>query len=198
MSLCLNAVSWASEPGEASARVERAASTKLVQFNNSWFPLCSDWVGTYFCPAPRIWGSWEWNLQPVRLCRKEVLALSEVPEKISWMQGKAVDRAELEKLSSTFWKNAWGISAEYSEWSLSHLGASRNTDVGNKTSLNGLAAAVPVFSQGNKSHSWGMFKKARLAQFGFWWEHGIVICGFFHFLMVQMERDLFGWNHANA
>jgi len=35
MSLCLNAVSWASEPGEASARVERAASTKLVQFNNS-------------------------------------------------------------------------------------------------------------------------------------------------------------------
>ena len=66
-----------------------------------------------------------------------------------------------------------------------------------KPLLKGLAA-VPVFSWDNKSHNWGMFKRARLAQFGFQWGHGIVVCGCFQLLVVQIERDFFGCNQANT
>lgn len=62
------------------------------------------------------------------------------------MWGKAVvqrKRAELEKLSSTFWKNTWGISTDYSD--LTYLWDSRNTAVGQKNPLLKGLAAVPSF-----------------------------------------------------
>lgn len=57
------------------------------------------------------------------------------------------EKKRLEKLSSTFWKNAGGTSAECSELACFHLWEGRDTAVGEKkTSTNKGLTAVPVFS----------------------------------------------------
>lgn len=166
------------EPGEASARFEWAATAtfcSLITTNS----ICAQSLHVLFpCPLSTC-GSSRWNLQPVKLRKKHVPALSVVSRKICWMWGKYVvhgRKAELEKFSSTFWKNAWGISTEYSELTWSIYGLAEIRLLERKPLLKGLAA-LPVFSWDNKSHNWGMFKRAMLAQFGFQWGHGIAVCG---------------------
>lgn len=138
MSLCFNAMSKLGlcKPGGVSARVEQPVRDKFCSLITANV-LCAQTVFVHIFPLPpQYLGSL--MVEPAACqCKKKVPALSAVSGKICWMQGKAVvhgRKAELEKLSSTFWKNAWRISAEYSELTWSHLWDSRNTAVGKKTS----------------------------------------------------------------
>lgn len=150
------------EPGEASVRVQRATSTMFCRLTTAGF-TCARAENVSTAPAP-------WYLGNATL---QSAACQTVPKggpcslcafrRICWVYGKLLFMGG--KLS---WKSFLSCSGivlgEYQLNIVNFLGLIyRIAEVlllERNLSLRGLAS-VPIFSWGNKSHSWGTSRKAK-------------------------------------